>query len=228
MAAPTVVSKTIAADGYTLSIVWSEAVQKNDNTVALAVAARSLTNTATYTSGSLTTTTVYLLDTDYPIRTGETVTITITANHVESVSTSTANSLITAGSVTNNSATATVACTGTASGMMRNSCAVFRPTYSQSASSAGVKTAWSIPYDAVCCSIQNKSAGEGTPSAARMAEYDYAGYFTTSASFAIGDRIINLTGPGNQSGRQYEVVGSPVDHAGLAAYQFLPLRATRQ
>ncbi len=224
MAAPTLSSATIESDGLTLTTVWSEAVMHRSGAVVLSiVSVPSITNTVTYSSGDGSTTLVYRLDTAYPVRDTDTVTVTFPASSVQS-SGFTANAVITDAAVTNNSGTEVPACTGKATGMMRNACAVLRPAYSQSATSAGLKTLWSIPYDNVCCSIQARSSGETAAYAARMPVYDYKGYFTTSATFAVGDRIINVTNPRGQTDRVYQVVGVDIDHSGRTPYQFLRLK----
>lgn len=224
MAAPTVVSATIAANGTTLTVVWSEAASQAGGPSVI-IAGRLATLTSTYSSGTTTITLVYTIAST--VYQSETPTLTGAAGVVTSTVGATANAAFSGQAITNNSTqTLAVACDGVASGMMVNKCMVLRETSAASASSGAETRTWAPVYYPACCAIQAAGASEGFAGQQENASASYNGYFPVSLALRASDRICTITGAGalGFSNKILDVVGAPSDHAGRGAYLWAPLR----
>lgn len=223
MAAPTVVSATISANGTTFTVVWSESVAQAGS-VSVVITARLATLTATYSSGTGSATIVYTIAS--AVYESETATMTAAAGIVTATVGAAPNAAISGQAITNSSTqTLAAACDGVAAGMMVNECMVLRKTTTTSASSGATGNTWAPIYYPVCCNIQMQQSREDFAGQQESPGFQFAGHFPASLSLRHSDRICTITGAGVKglSGRILEVRGYPSDHAGRGAYLYAPL-----
>jgi len=216
MATPVLSSATINAAGTQVTLVWSVAVMDAGAGISISNAYRGYTSTGSIVTGDGTTTPVYSLGTP-PVLVGETITVAVPANAVLAVNGGQGNSLTSA--TATNGSTICAACDGKASRMLVNTCTIRRCIESQSATSAGVKTAWGDAYTAVCCSVQGLTTSESEQWGTKASDSTYKVYLPKSVDINHHDRLTDFTGSSSLASTDtLEVVSDPLDHAGRGAY----------